>query len=145
MNAVTRRDDYRPAGPHLLQRPFNLPLCLFNLSIAPHHCKKHTHHEKFLEGILRGSNGAPSGCRRRAAVHHACRGGHPQKVHGPLGGVHQRPVWVEHSIHIMELLLAEEKYKVVGFDLEYTRARAGSRPKVAVAQMCMCHHILVYH
>ncbi len=23
MNAVTRRDDYRPVGPHLLQRPFN--------------------------------------------------------------------------------------------------------------------------
>ena len=35
----------------------------------------------------------------------------------------------------MELLLAEEKYKVVGFDLEYTRACAGSHPKVAVAQM----------
>src|SRR5215216_1813167 len=45
----------------------------------------------------------------------------------------------------MELLLAEEKYKVVGFDLEYTRARAGSRPKVAVAQMCVRHHVLVYH
>ena len=74
MNAVTRRDDYRPAGPHLLQRPFNLPFCLFNLSIVPHHCKKHTHDEKFLKDILRGSNGAPSGCRRRAAVHHACRG-----------------------------------------------------------------------
>ena len=43
------------------------------------------------------------------------------------------PVWVEHSIHIMELLLAEEKYMVVGFDLEYTRARAGSCPKGAVA------------
>ena len=43
------------------------------------------------------------------------------------------PVWVEHSIHIMELLLAEEKYKVVGFDLEYTCARARSRPKVTVA------------
>ena len=43
------------------------------------------------------------------------------------------PVWVVHSIHIMELLLAEEKYKVVGFALEYTRARSGSRPKVAVA------------
>ena len=42
------------------------------------------------------------------------------------------PIWVEHSICIMELLLADEKYKVVGFDLEYTRARAGSRPKVAV-------------
>ena len=55
------------------------------------------------------------------------------------------PVWVEHSIHIMELLLAEEKYKVVGFDLEYTRARAGSRTKVAVAQMCVRHHVLIYH
>src|SRR6266511_4103197 len=55
------------------------------------------------------------------------------------------PVCVEHSIHIMELLLAEEKYKVVGFDLEYTRARAGSRPKVGVAQMCMRNHVLVYH
>ena len=54
-------------------------------------------------------------------------------------------VWVEHSIHIMELLLAEEKYKVVGFDLEYTRARARSCPKVAVAQMCVRHHVLVYH
>ena len=49
------------------------------------------------------------------------------------------PVWEEHSIHIMELLLVEEKYKVVEFDLEYTRARAGSRPKVAVAQMCVRH------
>ena len=40
-------------------------------------------------------------------------------------------VWVERSIHIMELLLAEEKYKVVGFDLEYTRTRFGSRPTTA--------------
>ena len=55
------------------------------------------------------------------------------------------PVWVEHSIHIMELLLAEEKYKVVRFDLEYTHARVGSRPKVIVAKMCMHHHVLVYH
>ena len=55
------------------------------------------------------------------------------------------PVWVEHSIHIMELLLAAEKYKVVGFDLEYTCAHVGSRPKVAIAQMCVRHHVLVYH
>ena len=60
MNVVTRHDYYRSVTPHLLQRPFNLPLCLFNLLKAPHHCKKHTHHEKFLEGILGGSNGAPS-------------------------------------------------------------------------------------
>ena len=45
----------------------------------------------------------------------------------------------------MELLLAKEKYKVVGFDLEYTRTRVGSRPKVVVAQICVRHHILVYH
>ncbi|KAE8813245.1 hypothetical protein D1007_09636 [Hordeum vulgare] len=44
----------------------------------------------------------------------------------------KNPVWVEHSIHIMDLFLANEKYKVVGFDLEYTRARSGSHPKVAV-------------
>ena len=31
------------------------------------------------------------------------------------------PVWVEHSIRTMEMLLADEKYKVVGFDLEHTR------------------------
>ena len=55
------------------------------------------------------------------------------------------PVWVENSIHIMELLLAEEKYKVVGFDLEYTRARAESHTEVVVAQMCVRNHVLVYH
>ncbi|KAE8815829.1 hypothetical protein D1007_06661 [Hordeum vulgare] len=38
-------------------------------------------------------------------------------------------VLVEHSIHIMEVLLAEEKYKVAGFDLEYTFACFGSHPK----------------
>jgi hypothetical protein len=45
----------------------------------------------------------------------------------------------------MELLLADEKYKMVGFNLEYTRARAGSRPKVTVSQMCVRNHVLVYH
>ncbi|KAE8799924.1 hypothetical protein D1007_24620 [Hordeum vulgare] len=45
----------------------------------------------------------------------------------------------------MELLLAKEKYKVVGFHLEYTRARSRSRPKVAVTQMCVGNHILVYN
>ncbi|KAE8797071.1 hypothetical protein D1007_27859 [Hordeum vulgare] len=55
------------------------------------------------------------------------------------------PVLVEHSIHIMEMLLAEVKYKVVGFNLKYTRAHSRSRPKVVVAQMCVRNHILVYH
>ena len=34
-------------------------------------------------------------------------------------------IWVENSIHTMNVLLVVEKYKVVGFDLEYTRARVG--------------------
>lgn len=55
------------------------------------------------------------------------------------------PVWLEHSIHIMELLLAEEKYKVVWFDLKYTHARVGSRPKVTVTHMCVQNHVLIYH
>ena len=133
MNAVTRRDAYRLAGPHLLQRPFNLPLCLFNLSIVPHHCKKHTHHEKFLEGILHSSKAL------RAAIDDEhqftrCAMVDTHKRFMDLSVVYTNdPVWAEHSIHIMELLLAEEKYKVVGFDLEYTRARAESRPEVIVA------------
>ena len=45
----------------------------------------------------------------------------------------------------MKFLLAEERYKVVGFDLKYTRARAGSHPKVAITQMYMRNHIIVYH
>ncbi|KAE8812646.1 hypothetical protein D1007_10347 [Hordeum vulgare] len=55
------------------------------------------------------------------------------------------PVWVEHSIHIMELLLAEEKYKVVRFDLEYTCACFRCHPKVIITYMCVCNHVLVYH
>ncbi|KAE8803360.1 hypothetical protein D1007_20805 [Hordeum vulgare] len=55
------------------------------------------------------------------------------------------PVWVEHSILITELLLAEEKCKVVGFDHEYTRSHSRSRPMVAVTEMCVRNHVLIYH
>ena len=55
-------------------------------------------------------------------------------------------IWVENSIHTMEQLLAEDdKYKVVGFDLHYTGGRAGHDRKVAVAQLCVRHHVLIYH
>ena len=47
------------------------------------------------------------------------------------------PVWVEHSIHIMELLLAEEKYKVVWFDLQYTALVSGLVPRSPSAR-CAC-------
>jgi hypothetical protein len=55
------------------------------------------------------------------------------------------PVSVESSIHTMEQLLAEDEYQVVGFDLELTGGHAGYDQKVAVAQLCMRHHVLVYH
>ena len=55
------------------------------------------------------------------------------------------PVWVEHSIDIMEQLLAEDKYHVVDFDLEFIGGRARRDQKVVIAQLCMCHHVLVYH
>ena len=55
------------------------------------------------------------------------------------------PVSMAKSIHTMEQLLAEDKYQVVGFDLEYTIGRAGHNQKVAVAQLCVRHDILVYH
>ena len=55
------------------------------------------------------------------------------------------PVSVESSIQTMEQFLAEDKYQVVGFDLEYTIGRAGHDQKVVVAQLCVRHDVLVYH
>ncbi|KAE8817017.1 hypothetical protein D1007_05210 [Hordeum vulgare] len=39
----------------------------------------------------------------------------------------------------------DDKYKVVIFNLEYTGGRARYDKKVIVAQLCMRHHILIYH
>ena len=47
------------------------------------------------------------------------------------------PVSVESSIQTMEHLLAEEKYEVADFDLEFTSGRAGHDQKVVVAQLCV--------
>ena len=47
------------------------------------------------------------------------------------------PVSVESSIQTMEQLLAEDKYQVVVFDLEFTGGRAGYDQKVAIAQLCV--------
>ena len=55
------------------------------------------------------------------------------------------PVSVEISIQTMEQLLAEDKYQVVGFDLEFTSGRVGYDQKVVVAQLCVRHDVLVYH
>ena len=45
----------------------------------------------------------------------------------------------------MDQFLAEDKYQVVGFDLEYTIGHAGHDQKVVVAHLCMRHDVLVYH
>ena len=42
------------------------------------------------------------------------------------------PVLVERSIQTMEHLLAKDKYRVVGFDLEFTNGRAGHDQKVVI-------------
>ncbi|KAE8777008.1 hypothetical protein D1007_50257 [Hordeum vulgare] len=56
------------------------------------------------------------------------------------------PVMVEDSINTMERFLGEDdKYKVVGFDRTYTGGRAGHDQNVVVAQLCMHHHVLLYH
>ena len=54
-------------------------------------------------------------------------------------------VSVESSIQTMEQFLVEDKYQVVGFDLEYTIGRAGNDQKVVDAQLCMQHDVLIYH
>ena len=55
------------------------------------------------------------------------------------------PVSVESSIRTMEQFLAEDKYQVLGFDLEYTMGHSRHDQKVAVAQSCVRHDVLVYH
>ncbi|KAE8798548.1 hypothetical protein D1007_26225 [Hordeum vulgare] len=56
------------------------------------------------------------------------------------------PVMVEDSIDTMEqLLLEDDKYKVVSFHLAYTNGRAMHDLKVVVAQLCVHHHVLLYH
>ena len=46
-------------------------------------------------------------------------------------------VLVESSIQTMEQFLAEDKYQVVGFYLEYTIGHVRHDQKVAVAQLCV--------
>ena len=55
------------------------------------------------------------------------------------------PVSVESSIQTMDQFLAEDKYQVVGFDLEYTIGHAGHDQKVAIAHLCVRHDVLIYH
>ncbi|KAF7030119.1 hypothetical protein CFC21_041726 [Triticum aestivum] len=55
------------------------------------------------------------------------------------------PVSLESSIQTMEQFLAEDKYQVVGFNVEYTIGRVGHDQKVVIAQLCVRHDVLVYH
>ena len=55
------------------------------------------------------------------------------------------PAVVDDYINTVEQLLAGDKYKVVGIDLQYTAGRPGIDQKVVVAQLCMRHHVLINH
>ena len=52
---------------------------------------------------------------------------------------------VDDYINNVEQLLAGDKYKVVGINLQYTVGRPGIDQKAAVAQLCVRHHFLIYH
>ena len=55
------------------------------------------------------------------------------------------PTVVDDYINIVEQLLARDKYKVVGIDLQYTVGCPGIDQKVVVTQLCVRHHVLIYH
>ena len=55
------------------------------------------------------------------------------------------PAVVDDYINSVEQLLARDKYKVVGIDLQYTTGRPDIDQKVAVTQLCVGHHVLIYH
>ena len=52
---------------------------------------------------------------------------------------------VDDYINTVEHLLAGDKYKVVGIDLQYTTGLPSKDQKVAVAQLCVRHRVLIYH
>jgi hypothetical protein len=41
--------------------------------------------------------------------------------------------------------LMEDEHKFVGLDFEYTNHRAEDEKKIAVVQLCMRRHVLVFH
>ena len=55
------------------------------------------------------------------------------------------PTVVEDHIDTVEQLLAGDKYNVVGINPQCTAGRPGIDLKVAVAQLCVRHHVLIYH
>ncbi|XBJ18428.1 hypothetical protein VPH35_009597 [Triticum aestivum] len=56
------------------------------------------------------------------------------------------PYKVEEILSLYEEWLREDRYKFVGLDLEYTREDYFDHSrKVAVMQLAMCKHVLVYH
>ena len=55
------------------------------------------------------------------------------------------PAVVDNDINTVEQLLTREKYKVVDIDLQYTAGLPGKDQKVAIAQLCVRHHVLIYH
>ncbi|KAE8803681.1 putative methyltransferase PMT27 [Hordeum vulgare] len=63
--------------------------------------------------------------------------GHPCEGEGLSVVCTNEPVLVEISIQTIEQFLTEDKYKVVGFDTEFTTGRAGQDKKVAVIHLCV--------
>ena len=55
------------------------------------------------------------------------------------------PTVVDDYINSVEQLIARDKYKVVGIDLQYITGRPGIDQKVVVAQLFVRHHVLIYH
>ena len=118
--------------------PFNsrghYNLSLFNLSIAPHNTTS-TPTTTHREGM---SSGAPMEFGEHRVETHARE--------TDLSVVYTiDPAVVDDYINSVEQLLARDKYKVVGIDLQYTAGRPGIDQKVAVAQLCVRHHVLIYH
>ena len=52
---------------------------------------------------------------------------------------------VDDYINTVEKLLARVKYKVVSIDLQYTAGRPNIDQKVVITQLCVRHHVLIYH
>ena len=97
---------------------------------------------KFLAGRSSAPHTSSHGRRETNNTH---RTHHYPRYNHAGGGVHQQPKDHGAIIKKYEEWLKEEKNKFVGLDLEYTCKSSYVRQGIAVVQLSMREHVLVYH
>lgn len=106
---------------------------------CPDNPKNHTHVRED-----RGFSIGVSKEERLLAVHPTFHSAIPWQDE-PHSAANERATLGRSLHHQVRAVPREDKYKVIGFGLKYTRGRAGHDQQVTITQLCVHHHILIYH